>query len=123
VAATADQDWVFLTGMRDLVNSAIEPLRAAKSLATTAEAAVVLTVAPAAATRLEPYRDELPGFMLVASVEIIAGRDGQEPTASVGKTPSERCDRCWTYRPDVAPEGDRKGLCGRCTAALEASGA
>ena len=38
--AAADEEWAFLLGVRDAVNAAIEPLRAAKTLATTAEAEV-----------------------------------------------------------------------------------
>ncbi len=123
VAAGADAEWTFLTGIRDAVNAAIEPLRAAKTFNTTAEAEVVLTVAPETARRLAAYRDELAAFLIVASVDVREGGAGQAPEAAVSRTAKPRCDRCWTYRPDVAAEGERKGLCGRCAGVLEASGA
>jgi isoleucyl-tRNA synthetase len=123
LAEDAGADWEFLIGIRDAVNAAIEPLRAAKTLNTTAEAEVVLTVAPEAAERLKPVQEELAGFLIVTSIEIRSGRTAQEPEALVTKTALVRCDRCWTYRPDVATGGERKGLCGRCTGVLEASGA
>ena len=121
VPANAAADWEFLTGIRDAVNAAIEPLRAAKTLNTTAEAEVVLTVAPDAVARLDAWRDELAGFLIVAAIEIRAGREGQEPEAVVTRTAHTRCDRCWIYRPDVAAEGGRRGLCGRCMGVLEAT--
>jgi len=118
VSEGADADWTFLTEIRDAVNAAIEPLRAAKTFNTTAEAEVVLTVAPAVAKRLEPWLPELAGFLIVASIEVRSGRDGQEPEVAVMKTAHPRCDRCWTYRPDVAASGERQGICGRCAGVL-----
>ena len=58
-AATADgssDEWMFLREVRDVVNAAIEPLRAAKTLATTAEAEIVLTAPAAWIGRLRAVR-------------------------------------------------------------------
>ena len=58
-AATGGEEWSFLLGVRDAVNAAIEPLRAAKELvAHHAEAEVTLSAPRAIAERLAPYRDE-----------------------------------------------------------------
>jgi isoleucyl-tRNA synthetase len=122
VPAEADAEWMFLVSIRDIVNAAIEPLRAAKTLNTTAEAGVVLTVAPAVASRLAPYRPELPGFLMVASIEVREGEAGRETTAEVSKTPFLRCDRCWTHREEVAAGGPHPGICTRCREVLAASG-
>jgi isoleucyl-tRNA synthetase len=43
-ATGTDAEWLFLVSIRDAVNAAIEPLRAAKTLNTTAEADIELTV-------------------------------------------------------------------------------
>ena len=115
-------EWLFLREVRDTVNAAIEPLRAEKTLATTAEADVVLTAPPAWVRRLAPYRDELTGFLIVARVQLVEGADGAPPQVSVGRTTAIRCDRCWTYRDDVASAGPHAGLCSRCDAALTAQG-
>src|SRR5207237_6734366 len=48
-AAGELDDWELLLRVRDVVNAAIEPLRAAKTLATTEEAEVILTARPALA--------------------------------------------------------------------------
>jgi isoleucyl-tRNA synthetase len=117
-------EWELLLEVREAVNAAIEPLRADKTLATTAEAEVTVRVAPAHAERLRPYQGELAGFLIVARATVVPASAGQsEPIrASVQRTADRKCERCWTYRPDVAGDGERAGLCARCVAALTASG-
>ncbi|MBI3538746.1 MAG: isoleucine--tRNA ligase [Candidatus Eisenbacteria bacterium] len=119
VEAGAEEAWAFLHDVRDRVNAAIEPKRAAKEFATTAEAEVTITAPAAWLARLEPYRDELPGFLLVARVTLATGADGREPEVQVARTALARCERCWTHRADVAADGPRAGLCARCRAVLE----
>ena len=65
-AGRAEAEWELLLEVRDAVNAAIEPLRAAKTLATTTEAEVVLHAPAAMAARLARYADELAGFLIVA---------------------------------------------------------
>ncbi|HTM58560.1 MAG TPA: class I tRNA ligase family protein, partial [Candidatus Udaeobacter sp.] len=113
-----ESDWLFLRAVRDAVNSVLEPLRATKELAGTAEADVTLEVSPAMAARLAPYRDELPGFLIVAAARVVEGAPDQEIKVSAVRTRWARCERCWMHREDV----DAGGLCGRCTHALAATG-
>ena len=115
----ASDDWTFLLEIRAVVNAAIEPLRAAKTLATTQEAEVVLTATPPTIARLERFRDELIGFLLVARAELVEDVDAGAPRVTVQKTALPRCERCWTHRPDV----DASGVCGRCRALLASRGA
>ncbi len=117
--AKPDSDeWLFLSGVRDVVNAAIEPLRAAKTLATTAEAEVVLTVPPAWSARLAPYAGELESFLIVARAAVREGPAGCEPSVEVTRTSLGKCDRCWTYREDVEARTDGAALCSRCVEAL-----
>ncbi len=115
-------EWEFLALVRDTVNAAIEPLRAARTLATTAEAEVVLTAPPAWTSRLAPYRGELASFLIVARAEVRDGAPGSEPRVAVARTALAKCDRCWTYRADVRDAGEGRSLCGRCTEALAGRG-
>ncbi len=121
VEPDAGDEWTFLRGVRDAVNAALEPRRAAKELATTLEAEVDLTVPPAVAARLERYRSELAGFLMVAEARLVTGTEGQELAVAARRTAAARCERCWTHRRDVAAEGPRAGLCARCVAALDAA--
>jgi len=108
--------------VREIVNRAIEPMRAAKQLNTTAEAEVAITAPAAWLERLAPYRDELPGFLLVAAIGTRAGADGQPPEVMAARTTWPRCERCWTYRADVRGDGPHAGLCDRCVAVLASTG-
>jgi len=118
----AEEAWTFLLSVRDTVNRAIEPLRADKVIATTGEADVTLTAPRAWLDRLASYREELTGFLQVAALELVPGPDGSEPAATVTKTTYARCERCWTYRADVAADGPNAGLCGRCVGVLATAG-
>ena len=115
---SGDSEWMFLRGIRDAVNAALEPLRASKQLAGTAEADVTIEVPPAIARRLAPYASELAGFLIVAAAKIVTGGEGQAVQVSVSRTPWPRCERCWTHRVDVGADG----VCARCTGVLAATG-
>jgi len=113
-------DWEFLLEARDAVNAAIEPLRAARTLATTAEAEVTITAAPAWVERLSAWQDELTSLLIVAKAELRAGDPGAAPSVEVRNTTLEKCERCWTYRDDVVGNEGQPRLCSRCTEALAA---
>ena len=116
--APGGADWAFLLEVRDLVNAAIEPLRAAKTMATTAEADVTITAPAAWVERLAAWRDELPSFLIVAKAELVAGPAGADPAVDVRRTGLPKCDRCWTYRDDVVAEAEDRHLCSRCREAV-----
>jgi len=121
--AEDESDWTLLLEARAAVNAAIEPLRAAKTIATTQEARVSLS-AGAAGSRLEAFASELRDFMMVADLELqpgagsAPGGDGA-PAFEASATPADparfkKCERCWNYRDDVSEDS----LCGRCRAVL-----
>lgn len=121
-SAVDGEEWAFLLQVRDTVNAAIEPLRASKELATTAEAEVVLHAPKAWTERLAVYGDELPALLIVAGITLTATADGAEPRVEVRRTAAAKCDRCWMHRADVGHDAAQPGLCTRCTAALAARG-
>jgi isoleucyl-tRNA synthetase len=119
VGRTSDA-WMFLREVRETVNSAIEPLRAAKTLATTAEAEITLHAPRVWTDRLAALGDELPALLIVADVVLEPAADGSEPRVEVRRTSRAKCDRCWMYRADVGHDASQPGLCSRCTGALAA---
>jgi isoleucyl-tRNA synthetase len=119
--AGSSDEWEFLLSVRDPVNAAIEPLRAAKTLTTTAEAEVEITAAPETARRLRDYGDELASFLMVARARVTERSGSEGIQVEVKRTSFAKCERCWTYRDDVASDGPRAGLCARCVAALDAA--
>ena len=104
--------------VRSAVNGALEPLRAAKQLATTLEAEVTLRAPAALARRLAPFRDELPGFLLVAAADVVEAPGAAGLEIEARRTDFLKCERCWTHRADVRAEGSEPRLCGRCVSAL-----
>jgi isoleucyl-tRNA synthetase len=122
VSATGSEEWMFLREVRDTVNAAIEPLRAAGTLATTAEAEVSIVAPPAWVARLAPYTAELTSLLLVAGASATAGADGATPQVDVRRTSHAKCERCWTYRADVGADAAQPGLCSRCVPAIARRG-
>jgi isoleucyl-tRNA synthetase len=125
-AATASGDeWRLLLELREAVNAVLEPMRAAKTIASTGEAAVRIRARAAEHARLARYAAELPGLLLVAEavLEPPAAGAPADQGFSVSAAPADparyrKCERCWMHRDDVSAAG----LCGRCRDAL-ASGA
>jgi len=120
VAPEAGAEWARLLALRDTVNATLEPLRAAKVVNTTAEADVALALPAAERAWAAGYGEELAGFLMVARVTFEDAPPGAAPAARAARTTWEKCDRCWTYRADIAAAGDGR-LCGRCRTVLGAA--
>ena len=113
----SEASWGLLVQLRDAVNAALEPRRAAKELSGTLEAEVVVTAPSDVVEQLRAFAEELPGFLLVAAATVERGEGPLSVQAK--RTSMARCDRCWTYRADVRPVAEGSSLCGRCVSALE----
>jgi isoleucyl-tRNA synthetase len=121
LVATADgaeDEWMFLRSVRDAVNAALEPMRAAKALNSTAEAEVMLRVPAAVSARTRGVRQRAAGLPDRGACRSGVGADGAAIEARGAKTTLAKCERCWTYRRDVGADG----VCARCVAALAATG-
>jgi len=112
-------EWTFLMEARDAANAAIEPLRAAGTLKTTAEAALTIAAGEQPLARLARYRDELPGFLIVAAVTLAPASGAAPLQVTVERTPWSRCERCWTHRDDVDAATH---VCARCATVLRDTG-
>ena len=113
--AGAEIEWERLLELRAAANAAIEPLRAAKTIATTQEAAVALVASGEHLALARRHEVELVDFLKVAAVTLTEG--GGEPSATAAPAPADRytkCERCWNHRDDV----DASTLCGRCRSVL-----
>jgi isoleucyl-tRNA synthetase len=117
-----DDEWEFLHSVRDAVNAALEPLRAAKTLVSPAAAEIAIAGPEPVIERLRAYGDELATFLIVAKADLAATGPTSELAVTVQPTTRMKCERCWMHREDVVAEGARAGLCGRCVTALEAAG-
>ena len=102
--------WQRLRSLRTLVTAAIEPMRRAKDLGSSAQAAVTLT-APAADLELVASVD-FADICIVSSVETA---QGPEAAATARVCTHAKCERCWRFLPDVGQQTDHPQLCLRCT--------
>ena len=114
--------WEMLLGLRNAVNAKIEPLRAAKTIATTLEAEAKVAAPAPLLEALAPYRAELKGFLMVAEARLEEQDPGPDDAieyhVAIAPTTLPKCERCWTHRADVAKDGAQAGLCAKCVAAL-----
>ena len=98
-----------LLRLRGIVGQAIEQARQEKLIGNTLEARVVLN-SDSDVTEKIP-REELEEFFILSDLTI---QQAKEPSASVTKTPYEKCARCWRHRPTVGTSKAHPDLCDRC---------
>jgi isoleucyl-tRNA synthetase len=128
-AETVDPDllafWQGLLETRAVVTKVLEEARATKQIAGSLEARVEVR-GPAAL--LAPLRKHdaastvFPGnaanLFIVSEAALV---DGPGPLAvRVEKARGEKCERCWTYSPNVGRQAAHPGVCERCGPVLEA---
>ena len=105
------------------MTKALEEARAAKQIAASLEAAVVLR-APEATLQALRAHDALPSvfpgnlanLFIVSAVRLEAG-DGPLQV-SVEHAPGQKCERCWTWSERVGTLRSHPGVCERCDAVL-----
>jgi isoleucyl-tRNA synthetase len=115
--------WTGLLDVRAVVTKALEEARAAKQLAASLEASVLLR-GPAEA--LEPLRaheaksrvfpGNLANLFIVSEVRL---EEGEAPmSVSVEHAPGAKCERCWTWSKAVGTQAVHPGVCERCAEVL-----
>jgi len=113
--------WADLLDLRAQVTKALEEARAARTIASSLEARVVLR-GPEAALRVlrehEAASRTFPGNLAnLFIVSAVALEHGPAPLAvSVERAPGAKCERCWTFSTALLAGGD--GVCERCTEVL-----
>jgi isoleucyl-tRNA synthetase len=115
--------WAGLLDVRADVTKALEDARAAKRVAASLEAAVVLR---GAARTLEPLRaheakshvfpGNLANLFIVSAVRLEEGEG--DLTVSVEHAPGRKCERCWTWSERVGTLAVHPGVCERCAPVL-----
>ncbi|MEK6542404.1 MAG: isoleucine--tRNA ligase [Pseudomonadota bacterium] len=120
------EKWAGMRTIRNAVNVSIEPLRRAKEIGSSLEAAVTLRLGVddefgwdgvnlfVRSSSNEPLFisiNELIEVCMVASIQIEQGSGD----VSVTRTTHHKCGRCWRHLPEVSEDG---ALCGRCETVL-----
>jgi isoleucyl-tRNA synthetase len=104
-----------LLKLRGVIGQAIENARQEKLIGNSLEAAVVLRCHERFANSVP--REELEEFFILSDLTVEAA---PEATASIRKTPNEKCARCWRHRPAVGKIAAHPDLCDRCAAVIDA---
>ena len=98
-----------LLRLRGIIGQAIEYARQEKVIGNTLEARVVLNSDSHVTDKIP--KEELEEFFILSDLTI---QQANEPSASVTKTPYEKCARCWRHRPTVGTSKAHPDLCDRC---------
>ena len=98
--------WADIRSARSLVTEAIEPFRRDKTIGSSLQAEVVLSISDDTA-RSHCRSEEMAEIAITSSCHIASGTD----SVIVTKTTNHKCGRCWRHLPEVVEDGV---LCGRC---------
>ena len=120
-------DWPSLLEVRSVVTKALEEERAAKRIAGSLEARVVVRAPREIMGQLRRHEEQstvFPGNL--ANLFIVSGvalEESEGPvTVEVFRAEGSRCERCWTYSENVGRLGIHSGVCERCAAVLAGDG-
>jgi isoleucyl-tRNA synthetase len=115
--------WAVLLDVRGEVNKAVEEARAAKRLAASLEAKIVLRGPAKALAPLRAFQECGPRFpgnlanLFIASEVVL--EDSEQPLAvTVERAPGAKCERCWTWSEKVGTLPAHAGVCERCASVL-----
>jgi isoleucyl-tRNA synthetase len=98
-----------LLKLRATIGQAIEKARQEKLIGNALEAAVVLRSNSEVTAKID--KEELEEFFILSDLTI---EQGKEASASVTKTPYQKCARCWRHRAYVGKSKAHPDLCDRC---------
>jgi isoleucyl-tRNA synthetase len=106
----APADWERFWAIREAVQGAMEPHRAAKTIGTSLDAAVRLILDEADSAILERLGESPEDLLVVSGLALEAGPDLQ-----VEVTPHDgvKCPRCWNHKGGHG-QGEEADLCPRC---------
>ena len=111
--------WTAVREARAVVNAAIEPLRADKTVGSSLQAEVVLTAPEPLYGYLKALGNELRFALLVSAVRL---EKGDTLAASVTPSAAPKCERRWHYVGDVGTVAAHPTLCGRCADNIDGQG-
>ena len=119
IAPTAEPCWEKLWEVRGAVQAAMEPLRAAKIVGTSLDAAVEITLAEQADwALLDSIGESLDDLLVVSSVSRLSAAEAVSgPLVTVTPHDGPKCPRCWNHKGGQG-QGEDAALCVRCAAVV-----
>ena len=113
--------WDGLRRMRAVVQKKLEEKRSAGDIGSSLQAELIVTSSGNDFDALKSLDSDLRYLFLTSSVDLRKG-DVEGFTAEVNKSPHQKCERCWHYRPDVGAVSEHETICGRCVSNLSGGG-
>ncbi len=107
-----DRKWSRLLELRDRVKKAMEDAKVQKSL----EVKILLRADGEEFDFLESVRSILPTVFITSGVEL---EKGNTFTAEILPADGSKCERCWSFTPDVGSDPAYPTLCARCREAIK----
>ncbi len=111
--------WARLRAIRDVVNRAIEEVRASGALGSSLQAWITIEAGPDDHALLASLGDELGFALIVSRVEL---QRGETLAVRVEAAGGAKCERCWHWEPQVGADPAHPGLCPRCVDNLTGTG-
>ena len=129
-AALAER-WGRILAVREVVLTALEPPRAAKTIGSALEAAVTVAIAdPPTRDTVRSLGKDFAVLCIVSEATVVAAAPaepgalhrhvGEDVTVDVAQASGAKCARCWRYRASVGTHPAHPALCQRCVVVLEA---
>ncbi|WP_349256164.1 isoleucine--tRNA ligase [Banduia mediterranea] len=121
-APQAAIDWKRLVLVRDAVKKELEDARRRGEIGGSLDATVRLHATGVLQEALSGVAAELRFWLITSDAELVAEPledaikldNGELLGISIGRSESEKCQRCWHRRPDVGQHAAHPALCGRC---------
>jgi isoleucyl-tRNA synthetase len=127
-----EEFWSDLLNLRTIVNKALEQARSARSIGSSLEAQVRISIAQEVlAKKAETIAEQLPAFLITSQVELLSNgkenhSNGQtlsyidEDGIQVAVLPAngKKCVRCWKYSTIVGTNTEHPELCEYCLVAI-----
>jgi len=102
--------------LRGMVSRQLEEARQNKVIGNSLEAKVVIAMPAKDLEYWSKYQSELEEILIVSDLTL---KPAKEASATVTKTPFQKCARCWRHREYVGKSKAHPDLCDRCEAVVE----
>jgi isoleucyl-tRNA synthetase len=116
------QRWEQLLEVKVAAQAALEDQRREKVIGSSLEADIQIHANPEKYEFLKQYETDLSTFLIVSRVEVRKVHNlplKPDFLVVVSKSKSQKCERCWNYRPAVGTVKDHPTLCDRCVEAVQ----
>src|SRR5690606_7305090 len=92
----------------------LEELRVSGAIGSSLQAEVEIKAGPAWNALLSSLGEDLKFLLITSKASVTPVASDAEQAILVTPSASQKCERCWHYRPEVGSHAEHPGLCQRC---------